>query len=242
MKDYDPKMSFSHQAAAIFHDHRGDETAAVNFLKSVAGAGPVLELAIGTGRIALPLAQLGLVVDGIDFSPEMVDQLRTKPGGTDLHVEIADFVDVDVPGKYSLIYIVWNSFFNVLTQEGQLRCLENVAAHLSNGGCFVVEAFVPSFLHKLDNDQQVQAESIEAGAVRIGVLQHDAATQTIEQSHVTLSHEGIRLDPVAQRYVWPTELDLMARMAGLRLQARWGGWNDEPFDSSSDSHVSVYVL
>lgn len=233
-------MSFSDQAAARFHDHRGDETPAVDFLQSLAGSGPALELAIGTGRIALPLAQHGIKVDGIDFSAAMVEQLRAKPGGEDLTVNLADFVDVDVAGNYALIYIVWNSFFNVLTQQDQLRCLQNVAAHLVDGGCFLIEAFVPSFLHRLDDGQQVQAESVDAGEVRIGVLKHDAATQTLEQNHITLSREGVRLNPVAQRYAWPSELDLMAQLAGLRLRERWGGWSREPFQSSSEFHVSVY--
>lgn len=240
IKDYEPVSSFSDEDSAKFHDKRGDELVAVAFLKTLAGAGPALELAIGTGRIALPLAAEGIRVDGIDFAPKMVERLRTKPGGDQLSVQIADFADVAVTEQYSLIYVVWNSLFNLLTQDDQLRCFENVAARLTKDGSFVVEAFVPSFLHRSRDHQQVEAESIEVDQVRIGVLRHDAATQKLEQSHVTLSPAGIRLDPVVQRYAWPSELDLMARIAGLQLQDRWGGWCHEPFDANSDLHVSVY--
>jgi SAM-dependent methyltransferase len=233
-------LSFSDEDAARLHDERGDELVAVAFLKTLAGDGPALELAIGTGRVALPLAAQGIRVDGIDISHTMVDGLRAKPGGEQLSVQIADFADVSVTAKYSLIYVVWNSLFNLLTQEDQMRCFENVAAHLTEHGSFVVEAFVPSFLHRTRDSQQVDAESIEVDEVRIGVLRHDPATQMLEQSHLTLSPAGIRLSPVVQRYAWPSELDLMARIAGLQLQDRWGGWSHEPFDSGSDLHVSVY--
>jgi len=239
VKAYDPVQSFDEEAAAR-HDERGDEAAAVAFLAELAGPGPALELAIGTGRIALPLAARGIRVDGIDFSRAMVDRLRAKPGGPQLSVEIGDFADVAVPGTYPLIFIVWNSLFNLLTQEDQVRCFENVAAHLTADGSFVVETFNPEFLHRLSNDQEVKAEAIEADEVRIGVLRHDSATQTLEQSHVSLSAAGVRLNPVVQRYAWPSELDLMARIAGLRLEDRWGGWNREPFESSSTTQISVY--
>jgi hypothetical protein len=136
--------------------------------------------------------------------------------------------------------IVWKSLFNLITQEDQLRCFENVAAHLTDEGVFVVEAFTPTFLYRLREDQQVSAEAIEVDEVRIGVLRHDPATQSLEQSHVSLSAEGIRLNPVVQRYAWPSELDLMARIAGLRLKQRWSDWNDGPFTSNSDTHFSVY--
>jgi hypothetical protein len=136
--------------------------------------------------------------------------------------------------------VVWNSFFNLLTQSDQVRCFENVAAHLADGGSFVVEAYVPTFLHRLRNDQYVDAEAIDVDEVRLDVLRHDAATQRLEESHVSLSREGVRLNPVVQRYAWPSELDLMARIAGLRLKNRWGGWGEEPFDSGSRTHVSIY--
>jgi SAM-dependent methyltransferase len=242
MKRYQPVMSFGEDVARMCRDvQRGDESSAVAFLEQLAGSGPALELAIGTGRIALPLAARGIRVDGIDISPAMVDQLRAQPGGDQLSVTIGDFADVPVTGAYRLIFVVWNTFFNLLSQEDQVRCFENVAAHLTGDGSFVVEAFVPTFLYQLRNHQYVDAEAIEVDEVRLDVLRHNAAMQMLEESHVTLSPGGIRLNPVVQRYAWPCELDLMARIAGLRLKDRWGGWEREPFTSSSSAHVSVYA-
>ncbi|MCK6460589.1 MAG: class I SAM-dependent methyltransferase [Planctomycetes bacterium] len=241
MKGYEPAMSFGEEDAREYLDlRRGDEEAAVAFLERLAGEGPALELAIGTGRIALPLAERGIRVDGIDISPAMVEQLRARPGGDKLQVVIGDFADVPVPGTYRLVYVVWNTIFNLLTQDDQVRCFGNVAAHLSDEGSFVVEAFVPSFLHRLRNDQYVEAEKIEVDAVKLDLLRHDAARQMIEESHVTITEHGTRLAPVVQRYAWPAELDLMARIAGLRLKERWGGWDRTPFESKSGVHVSVY--
>lgn len=241
MKGYKPVISFGEDVAETYRDvERGDESAAVAFLAGLAKGGPALELAIGAGRIALPLTAQGIQVDGIDISPAMLDQLRAKPGGENISVTVGDFADVPVPGVYRLIYIVWNSFFNLLTQEDQIRCFQNVAAHLTADGAFVIETYVPTFLYRLRNDQYVDAEMIEVDEVKLDVLRHDAATQTIEESHVSLSQAGIRLNPVVQRYAWPSELDLMARIAGLHLKERWGGWNREPFDGNSALHVSVY--
>jgi SAM-dependent methyltransferase len=241
MKDYEPIMSFGEDVSEMYGDlQRGDEIAAVAFLEQLAGHGPALELAIGTGRIALPLAARGIRVDGIDISPAMVDQLRAKPGGDKISVVIGDFADVPVSGTYRLIFVVWNTLFNLLTQEDQVRCFMNVANHLTEDGSFVIEALVPAFLYRLRNDQYVDAEAIEVNEVRLDVLRHDAAKQMTEESHVSLSPAGIRLNPVVQRYAWPSELDLMARIAGLRLKDRWGGWGQEPFNSSSNMHVSVY--
>ena len=191
MKGYEPVMSFGEDVAQMYRDvQRGDEIAAVAFLEQLAGPGPALELAIGTGRIALPLAARGIRVDGVDISPAMVDQLRAKPGGDRLSVTIGDFADVPVPGSYRLIFVVWNTLFNLLTQEDQVRCFENVAAHLTDDGSFVVEAFVPAFLYRLRNDQHVDAEAIEVDEVRLDVLRHDAATQMLEESHVSLSRRA----------------------------------------------------
>jgi SAM-dependent methyltransferase len=241
MKDYEPLMSFGEDVAERYRDvQRGDEMAAVAFLEQLAGRGPVLELAIGTGRIALPLAARGIHIDGVDISPAMIAQLRAKPGGDALSVTVGNFADVPVPGTYRLIFVVWNTLFNLLTQEDQVRCFENVTDHLTDDGAFVVEAFVPAFLYRLRNDQYVDAEAIRVDEVRLDVLRHDMTTQRIEESHVSLSSAGVRLNPVVQRYAWPSELDLMARIAGLRLKSRWGGWNREPFNSTSSTHVSVY--
>jgi hypothetical protein len=242
MEKYKPVMSFGKDVAEVYDDvaQRGDEMATVAFLEQLARGGPALELAIGSGRIALPLAARGIRVDGIDFSSAMVAKLRAKPGGDQIAVTMGDFADVAVPGTYRLIYVVFNTLFNLLTQDEQVRCFENVAAHLTNDGSFVVEALVPAFLYRLRNDQYVDAEAIEIEQVRLDVLRHDAAKQMIEESHVSISHAGVCLNPVVQRYAWPSELDLMARIAGLWLKDRWGGWSREPFTSTSSNCVSVY--
>jgi SAM-dependent methyltransferase len=239
VKDYEPIMSFGEDVAKTYDDvQRGDEDAAVAFLEKLAG-GPALELAVGTGRIALPLAARGIRVDGVDISPAMVERLRAKSGGDRISVTIGDFADVPVPGTYRLIYVVFNTLFNLLTQEDQVRCFENVAAHLTDDGSFVIEAGSPAFLYGLRNDQHVDAESVEVDAVVLDVLRHDPAKQMLDESHVSISGTGVRLNPVVQRYAWPAELDLMGRIAGLRLKERWDGWEREPFTGKGNV-VSVY--
>ena len=242
MKNYEPALSFGEDVAATYDedDVRGDEDDTVEFLARLAGDGPVLELAIGTGRIGLPLAARGVRVAGIEISPAMAARLRAKPGGDDIAVTMGDFADVAVPGTYRLAYVVYNTFFNLLTQDDQVRCFENVAAHLTDDGAFVIETFVPAFLYRLRNDQYVDAEAIEVGEVRLDVGRHDPVAQLLDESHVSLSNAGVRVFPIVTRYAWPGELDLMARIAGLRLADRWGGWNDEPFTSASERHISVY--
>ena len=234
-------MSFGEDVAARYDDvERGDESAAVAFLEQLAGGGPALELAIGTGRIALPLAARGIHVHGIDVSPAMVARLRRKPGGDQIPVTMGDFADVPVPGRFRLVYVVFNTLFNLLTQEAQVRCFENVAAHLTDDGSFVVEAFVPAFLTRLRDDQYVDAEAVSVDEVRLDVGRHDPVTQRFYESHVSLTAAGVRLNPIVTRYAWPSELDLMARIAGLRRRDRWAGWLREPFNAASRAHVSVY--
>lgn len=243
MKGYEPIMTFGEDNAAVYDDlsQRGDEEATVGFLEDLAHGGPALELAIGTGRIAVPLAARGVSVDGIDFSPPMVAKLRAKPGGEALSVTMGDFADVGVDGTYSLVYIVFNSFFNLLTQDDQVRCFENVATHLDEGGSFVVEGgFTLGFLDHLRAVQYVEAESIEVDAVGFDLLRIDPAAQMLYENHVRLSHDTVSFNPVVQRYAWPSELDLMARIAGLGLDQRWGGWDREPFTADSGNVISVY--
>jgi hypothetical protein len=248
VKDYEPIMSFGEDHAEEYDDlqrfsktpSRSDRAATVAFLEKLSGRGPALELAIGTGWIALPLAARGIRVDGIDISPAMVDQLRVKPGGDQISVTIGDFADVPIPGTYRLIFVVANTLFNLLTQDDQVRCFENVAAHLTDDGSFIIEAFHPGYLYRLRDHQYVDAEAVEVDEVRLDVARHDPVKQLLEESHVSLSSEGVRLNPIVTRYAWPSELDLMARIAGLRLKERWGGWDREPFTSSSSTCVSVY--
>ena len=241
MKNYEPVMSFGEDVAERYDDlERGDEVATVKFWEELARGGPALELAIGTGRIALPLAAQGIRVDGIDLSSAMIAQLRAKPDGAQIEVTIGDFADVAVSGTYRLIYVVFNTLFNLLTQDEQARCFENVAAHLTEDGAFVIEGYVPALYHRLRNDQYVDAEAIWVDEVLLDVLRHDMATQMIEECHVSLSPADVRLNPVVQHYAWPSELDLMARLVGLRLKERWAGWKREPFTSTSSNVVSVY--
>jgi hypothetical protein len=148
---------------------------------------------------------------------------------------------VPVQGDYRLIFVVFNTLFNLLTQDDQVRCFENVAAHLTDDGVFVVETMVPTYLARLRDDQYVDAEAIGVDEVRLDVGRHDPVTQTLDESHVVLTREGVRLYPIVARYAWPSELDLMARIAGLRLRERWGGWQGEPFTAASRLHVSVYA-
>jgi SAM-dependent methyltransferase len=251
VKNYEPVMSFDEEVAESYDDtpdHAGGDPgeppvsnmpATVAFLEALAGGGPALELAIGTGRIALPLSARGITVDGIDFSEAMVARLRKKPGGDRLSVTMGNFADVRVPGKYRLIYLVANSLSNLLTQDEQLRCFENVAAHLTPDGSFVHEAAVPNWLYRLQNSQYVMAEAIEVDEVRLDVARHDPVMQRLEESHIRLSRDGIQLSPIVTRYAWPSELDLMARIAGLRLKERWDGWNREPFTATGNC-ISVY--
>src|SRR5687767_9908460 len=166
MKGYRPEQSFDGEAAAEYEDVlRGDEAATVAFLEGLARGGPALELAIGTGRIALPLAARGVKVDGIDFSPAMVARLRAKPGGDRIAVTMGDFAEAAVPGRYQLVYLVFNTLFNLLTQDAQVHCFANAAARLEDDGVFVVEAFVPSWLHRIRDGQYVEAEAVETGSV-----------------------------------------------------------------------------
>jgi hypothetical protein len=248
MKDYEPALSFGREMAGKYDDiqrfsstpSRLDPDAAVAFLAERAGAGPALEFAIGTGWIALPLAERGIRVAGIELSQAMVDRLIEKPGGTGVAVTVGDMAEVSVPGTYRLVYIVANSLSNLLTQESQVRCFENAARHMEDSGLFVVEMFVPAFLYRSRGDQYVEAEAIELDHVRLDVGRHDPVGQVLDESHVSLTPAGVHFDPIVTRYAWPAEMDLMARIAGLRLKERWGGWHGEPFTGASTHHISVY--
>jgi hypothetical protein len=222
VKDYEPIMSFGEDHAEEYDDlqrfsktpSRSDRAATVAFLKKLSGRGPALELAIGTGWIALPLAARGIRVDGIDISPAMVDQLRVKPGGDQISVTIGDFADVPIPGTYRLIFVVANTLFNLLTQDDQVRCFENVAAHLTDDGSFIIEAFHPGYLYRLRDHQYVDAEAVEVDEVRLDVARHDPVTQLLEESHVSLSREGA-LEPARH----PVRMAVRARPHGTDRRA-----------------------
>lgn len=239
MTDYDP-ATYGDRIAEVYDEWfavPSDTEATVAFLSDLAGPGPVLELGIGTGRVALPVAQRGHEVHGIDASEAMVEKLRARTGG--IPVTIGDFAGLDIEGEFSLVYVVFNTFFALLSQEEQVRCFSNVAGRLREGGVFVIEAFVPD-LTRWDQDQRIEAHQVGTESVVLGVSMHDPVEQRVASSHLVVSGAGVRLYPVLLRYAWPSELDLMARLAGLRLRGRWGGWQREPFTPSSVRHVSVY--
>ncbi|NUT51552.1 MAG: class I SAM-dependent methyltransferase [Saccharothrix sp.] len=203
-------------------------------------AGPVLELAVGTGRVTIPLAAEGVDLRGIDASEEMVARLRAKPGGERIPVAIGDMADVD-PGtdeRFAMVFVVFMTFFFLLTQEEQLRCFANVAERLLPGGRFVLETPVPD-LARYPRDQNLEVHRLGLDHVRLTAVVHDPVAQRFDGHHVLITNEGIRLAPASMRYAWPGELDLMARLAGLERRHRWGGWNHEPFRGQGNC-VTVY--
>lgn len=210
---------------------------AVETLADIAGQGSALEFGIGTGRIALPLAERGVPVHGIDASDAMVARLLAKPGGKEVGVTIGDFSTIRVDGNFSLVYLVFNTIFNLRTQDEQIACFQNAAAHLDSGGCFVIENTVPD-LQRLQPGQNIALIGVDARSMSFDV--YDVVTQRLTSHHFVLSEEKVGSYPVEGRYVWPSELDLMARLAGLSLRERWDGWKRQPFTSLSSSHVSVY--
>lgn len=239
MKGFTPKTSFGTTAAARYDDEpRGDEDAGADFLAGLAAGRDALEFAIGTGRMAIPLSRKGVRVDGIELSQAMVDVLRRRPGGAHLDVRVGDMTTTSMDRRYGLVFLVYNTIFNVLTQDGQVECFENAARHLTDDGLFVIEAAVPTAW--LPNHAYTRPERVEADAVTLDVCSYDPATQVLDENHVRIGADGISFAPISCRLAWPSELDLMARLAGLRLVERWGGWQRQPF-TGRDAHVSVYA-
>jgi SAM-dependent methyltransferase len=221
--------------AALFEPEVVDPI--VDFLVDVAGDGAALELGIGTGRIALPLAQRGVRVHGIDLSAAMVARLRAKPGSEDIEVSIGDFATTKADGVFSLAYLVFNTIMNLTTQDEQVACFRNAAAHLEPRGCFVIEVGVPQ-LQRLPPGETIRA--FDVSATRLGFDEYDVASQGLVSHHYRQVDGKLEVVSVPFRYVWPSELDLMARLAGMTLRERWGGWKREPFTSDSQMHVSVW--
>ena len=211
----------------------------VDILQELADGGRALELGIGTGTFALPLKARGVEVHGIEISEAMVNQIRVKEGEESLSVTTGDFADVEVEGTFSLIFVISNTFFMLTEQEEQIRCFENVASHLDESGVFLVHAFVPD-VSMFDRGQHVSGDLADLTSVRMDVSIHDSLNQVVDFRHIDLTEEGVKMYPGRLRYVWPSELDLMARLAGLRLRERWADWRRSPFTSESRSHVSVY--
>lgn len=230
-------------------DHFGDEVAAqydaglgdrgepgviaatVGFLAALAGDGAALELGIGTGRIALPLAERGVPVHGIDLSEAMVARLRAKPGGEAIPVAIGDFSMTRVDGTFSLVYVVFNTIMNLTTQQEQVACFENVARHLRPGGCFVVEVGVP---------RGARLEVFALGDTHVGVDEWEPSTQRLVSHHFSLVDGSWVRNSIPFYAAAPGEHDLMARLAGMRLRERWSGWKREPFTAESTRHISVW--
>jgi SAM-dependent methyltransferase len=216
------------------------EPAAIDRLAELAQGGRALELGIGTGLFALPLAARGIEVHGIDASPAMVAKLRAKPGGEALPVTMGDFAAVEVAevaGDFKLIFVVFNTFFALQTQRDQVRCFQNAAAHLTADGVFVLEAYVPEAAF---GGGPLRAMTVEPDRVGLKVSHHDPVQQKIKSTHVVLQQGDVRLYPVEIRYAWPAELDLMAELAGLRLRHRWSDWNGAAFTAASPKHISIY--
>ncbi|MDP9814773.1 class I SAM-dependent methyltransferase [Spirilliplanes yamanashiensis] len=236
----DPAL-FGRQWAATY-DHPGnpDPEPAADFLAGLAGAGPALELAIGSGRVALPLTRRGVAVEGIEASQDMIDLLRAKPGGADLPVVVGDMADVAVDGPYPLVYLVFNTLFNLTGEGRQEDCFRNVARVLAPGGAFVVEAYVPDPADMDREEQQVQIRDVTEESVTIRLHRYDRQAQTFVRQTVTFTDGGVRLQPFGMHYRWPDQIDALAAQAGLRLEARYASWDRAPFGPDSRDHISVY--
>ncbi len=236
---------FGRDVAARYDEDLGEHgrpeviEASVGLLARLAGDGPALELAVGTGRIAIPLARRGVPVHGIDMSRAMVDRLRAKAGRDLVAVTIGDMATTRVPGEFSLVYLVFNTIMNIVSQEGQVACFRNAAAHLRPGGVFLVEVMVPD-LRRLPPGQTLVP--FRSDANRFGIDEYDVAVQGLVSHHIDLGEGRPRYSSVPFRYVWPAELDLMAQLAGMHLRHRWAGWQEEPFTADSTKHVSVWEL
>ncbi len=241
MEKYTP-ATYGDRIAEVYDDlyqQAFDIEPAVGLLAELAGAGRALELGIGTGRVALPLAARGVVVLGVNASESMVKQMRKKVGGKGIPVTIGDFTKVPVRGTFDLVYVVFNTIFGLDTQDAQVACFANVARRLRPGGVFLIEAFVPD-LTRFVRGQNISTARTGVDEVWLDASRYDAVNQVVNTQHIHITGLGTRLFPVRLRYSYPPELDLMARLAGMRLKDRWGGWRKEPFTAASTSHVSVY--
>ncbi|MEU5189571.1 class I SAM-dependent methyltransferase [Streptomyces klenkii] len=241
MKGFDPRASFGYEVSRQYDDDpRGDEAETVDFLARLAGRQrSALEFAVGTGRIALPLMRAGVRVDGIELSQDMVDRMREKPGGDQVDVTMGDMSRITTDRTYGLVYLVFNTIGNLLTQEDQVRCFENAAGHLTDDGVFVLECRIPTAPSR-PGHQYLDTMQIGLEHVDVDAGQYDPLTQILDVSHIRISGAGIRLFPISLRLAHPPEFDLMARIAGLRLRERWGGWKGEPYTAASWRHISVY--
>lgn len=243
MEPYEPER-YGERIAGVYDDIYGEKFAdsllpAVDTLADLAGGGRILELGVGTGRLALPLAARGLDVHGIDVSPAMVERLRAKAGAEAVGVTIGDFADVRVDGEFSLVVVAFNTLFMLPDQDAQVRCFANVAARLAPGGRFVVEAFVPDS-SLFVRDQALTVRSVSDDELFLDASVYDPQEQVVMSSHVRITERGVRMLPLRLRFAYPSELDLMARLAGLEREAEWGSFEREPFTAESVFRVAVY--
>jgi SAM-dependent methyltransferase len=240
VEEYGPE-TYGERIADVYDEwyRKLDHAAECPLLAELAAGGRALELGIGTGRIALPLAKAGIEVHGIEASPAMVDRLRAKSGGEAIPVTIGDMADVPVTGEFALVFVVFNTFFMLTSQADQVRCFRNVAAHLAPGGRFLVHAFVPD-TSRVERGQDLSVREAALDRVRLDATTYDSINQRLETTQVRLTPEGVRLVHAKLRFTYPSELDLMAQLAGLELEARWGSFAREPFCADSAFAVSVY--
>ncbi len=236
----DPGLFGRQWAASYDGPGNPDPAPAVDFLADLAAGGPVLELAIGSGRVALPLAGRGIAVEGIEAAPEMVELLRAKPGGAGIPVVIGDMADVPVTGPYPLVFLVFNTLFNLTGAGRQEECFRNVARVLAPGGAFVVEAYVPDPADFDRDEQQVQVRSVTEDSVSVRVHRYDRTAQTFLRQTITFTNGTVALQPFGMHYRWPEQIDELAAAAGLSLEARYATWHRAPFDDTSRQHISVY--
>lgn len=234
---FDEQMAARYDADAVVMFDAATLEATVAFLAELAGARPALELGIGTGRIALPLRARGVRVTGIDLSEAMVARLRAKPGAAEIEVAIGDFATTRVEGRFGLAYLVFNTITNLTSQDEQVACFANVARHLEPGGSFVIECYVPE-LRRLPPGETIHP--FDVTATHLGFEEYDFATQVAFSHHYWLEHGTLETFSAPFRFVWPSELDLMARLAGMTLRERWASWQRDPFTAESRSHVSVW--
>jgi SAM-dependent methyltransferase len=233
--------TYGERVAGVYDEwHSSFDPDAIDLLAELARSSSALELGIGTGRIALPLTAKGVKVSGIDAAESMISRLKSKPGAENVNVYKGSFADVNVEGEFQLVYVVFNTFFALGSQGEQVRCFRNVARHLTSTGCFLIEAFVPN-LNRFTAGQVNWATKVTEDVVELDVGKHDSINQRVISQKVVLKDgEEVRLYPVQIRYAWPSEIDLMAQLAGLRLRERWSSWQRTPFDADSGKHISVY--
>ncbi|MEO1322411.1 MAG: class I SAM-dependent methyltransferase [Pseudomonadota bacterium] len=240
MREFGPSTFGEHYAEEYDALHNpGTTEACVDLVSTLAGEGRILELAIGTGRIALPLSERGHDVSGFDASPHMLEKLREKPGGAKLKTWVADMARFDVDDQFDFAFLVFNTLYNLTTQADQMQCFCQVSKHLNPGGKFLVEAFMPN-RETFENKQAVRTKHVSFDKVWLEAVKHDPVRQRLDYQRIRISEDGTTLHPLPMRYVWPSEMDLMAERAGLQLVERWGNWHRDPISAESEMQIALY--